>query len=178
MPGYVVRRGSSLDRATLVKFMQRTYDEIYPGQDFSHLAQTVEQYLSGETQLWWVEPTSQQAHTTSSAVLPVSYSKVSQPIAGLWVGNAIDQVQGDRHACIFLLYVMPQWRQRGIGTALMQRAEAWAHERGDRQIALQVFHDNARALELYTKLGYQPQSIWMTKALKTNDSSSSLNSSN
>ncbi|MGB3495094.1 MAG: GNAT family N-acetyltransferase [Elainellaceae cyanobacterium] len=166
IPGYHIRQGSHLDRATLVKFMQRTYGELYPGQDFSHLAQTVEQYLSGQTQLWWVE-----LESSSNSCQPTHVpffqqnSQVNCPIACLWLGNAMDQVQGDRHSYIFLLYVMPNWRQQGIGTALMQWAETWAKKRGDRQIALQVFQHNSSALNLYDKLGYQPQSVWMTKSL-------------
>ncbi len=60
-------------------------------------------------------------------------------VACVWVGNAVDQAQGDRHAHIFLLYVVPEHRRRGIGTALMRYVEAWARVRGDRQIGLQVF---------------------------------------
>lgn len=81
----------------------------------------------------------------------------------------MDQIQGDRHAHIFLLYVSPAHRHRGIGSALMQQAEAWATARGDRQIGLQVFHHNQPALQLYEKLGYQPQSYWMVKPLKQDE---------
>lgn len=147
--------------------MQRTYRELYPGQNFSHLAQTVEQYLSGQTHLWWVESKKPQANSQIESIsLPKPSSRVSSPIACLWVGNAIDQVHGDRHAYVFLLYVMPEWRHQGIGTALMRWAETWAKDRGDRQIALQVFHHNRHALSLYEKLGYLPQSIWMAKLLE------------
>ncbi|HEY9640852.1 MAG TPA: GNAT family N-acetyltransferase [Coleofasciculaceae cyanobacterium] len=146
IPGYSLRSGSGLDRALLVKFMQRTYQELYPGREFAHLARTVEQYLSAETSLWWVEA-------------------AATPIACLWLGNAVDQVTADRHAYIFLLYVSPHHRHQGIGSALMSQAELWAKQRGDRQIGLQVFTHNQPALNLYQKLGYQTQSIWMVKQL-------------
>jgi ribosomal protein S18 acetylase RimI-like enzyme len=87
------------------------------------------------------------------------------PIACLWVGNAIDQVQGHRHAHIFILYVVPEHRRRGIGKALMRYVENWAIQRGDRQIGLQVFQSNKPALNLYNQLGYQTQSLWMVKFL-------------
>jgi ribosomal protein S18 acetylase RimI-like enzyme len=147
--GYGLRSGSRLDRALLVKFMQRTYEELYPDRSFAHLAQTVEQHLTAGTLLWWVEA-------------------VGQPsaIACLWIGNATDQVVGDRHTYIFLLYVSPEHRHQGIGSALMHYAEAWAKKRGDRQIGLQVFHHNQPALSLYQKLGYQTHSLWMVKPLK------------
>ncbi len=146
VPGYSLRVGSGLDRALLLKFMQRTYQELYPTHSFTHLSQTIEQYLSSETPLLWVEQT-------------------QKPVACLWMGNATDQVCGDRHTYIFLLYVNPLHRRQGIGAALMKQAEEVAKQRGDRQIGLQVFQHNQPALNLYEKLGYAVQSLWMTKPL-------------
>lgn len=145
--GYIVRAGSSLDRALLVKFMQKTYQEIAPKQDFSHLALTVEQYLSRETPLWWVECD-------------------RNAIACLWAGNAIDQLTGDRIAHIFLLYVAPEHRRKGIAKALMTLGETWAKTKGLGAIGLQVFQTNTSAKNLYNQLGYQTQSLAMVKPLK------------
>jgi ribosomal protein S18 acetylase RimI-like enzyme len=146
----------------LLKFMQRTYQEVAPAQSFEHLAVTVEHYFSKDTPLWWVDLLeSIQASTTGPAFL----TPPSRPVACLWVGTAIDQSTGDRHAHIFLLYVDPAHRRRGIGTALMQQAETWAKDRGDQQIGLQVFQRNLAALALYTNLGFEPRSIWMVKPL-------------
>lgn len=153
LTGYDIRRGTLLDRALLVKFMQWTYQDLFPLQDFSHLAQTVEQYFSSSTPLWWVEQQQESPPVPSS------------PVACIWVGNSIDQVHGDRHAHIFLLYVVPEYRRQGIGKALMQYVENWAKSRGDRQIGLQVFRSNTTALNLYTQSGYQTQSLWMFKSL-------------
>lgn len=149
-----MRSGSGLDKALLIKFMKLTYQELFPeSQDFSHLTATVEQYFSKNTPLWWVEVLENHQGFTS-------------PVVGcLWMGNAIDQVQGDRFSHIFLLYVKPEHRRRGVGAALMQHAENWAKARGDRQIGLQVFETNQAALSLYHHLGYQSQSIWMVKPL-------------
>ncbi|MDF5710822.1 MAG: GNAT family N-acetyltransferase [Nostoc sp. S4] len=177
LPGYFIRRGSTLDRALLLKFMQRTYQDIFPNQDFSHLEQTVKQYFSTDTPLWWVDEDEEQGSilrlrsVTGGAGEVNSFSSASPfssphpPIACVWVGNAIDQVQGNRHAHIFILYVAPEHRRRGIGTALMQYVENWAIQRGDRQIGLQVFQSNKPALNLYDRLGYQTQSLWMVKFL-------------
>lgn len=156
IPGYWLRVGSGQERATLLKFLQLSYQELFPEQqDFAHLANTVKQYFSKETPLWWVE----------SAMPPTLAPMATQPVAGLWLGNAIDQVQGNRHAHVFLLYVMPEHRRRGIGSALMCHAENWARARGDRQIGLQVFQSNQSALNLYHHLGYKTQSLWMLKSL-------------
>ncbi|MBF2066577.1 MAG: GNAT family N-acetyltransferase [Calothrix sp. C42_A2020_038] len=162
MPSYKIRRGSTQDRALLVKFMQQTYQDIFPNQDFSHLSRTVEQFLSSDTPLWWVdfvETEQGDQHKTSP----------SSPVACLWMGNAIDQITGLRHAHLFLLYVVPEHRRRGIGKALMEYAQTWARARGDRQIGLQVFSNNTPALNLYKKLGFQAQSLWMVKSLENGE---------
>ena len=139
-----------------MKFLQQSYQELFPAQeDFSHLPETVKQYFSKETPLWWVE----------SVNTPVDAPTPNQPLACLWLGNAIDQVRGERHAHVFLLYVMPEHRRQGIGSALMRHAEDWARARGDCQIGLQVFQHNQPAVSLYHQLGYKTQSLWMVKPL-------------
>jgi ribosomal protein S18 acetylase RimI-like enzyme len=162
-PDYSLRLGSGLDRALLLKFMQRTYQEVEAADSYAHLAHTVEQYLSHETPLWWVLPVAE----ANLNALPATTSVRSQPpIACLWLGTAIDQVYGDQHTHVFLLYVLPKHRRKGIGKALMLHAEAWAMSRGDRQIGLQVFQKNQAALNLYKGLGFQTQSLWMVKPLR------------
>ncbi|MDM9382524.1 GNAT family N-acetyltransferase [Chlorogloeopsis sp. ULAP01] len=171
LPGYSIKRGSIIDRAMLIRFMHLTYQDMFPTQDFSHLAQTVKQYFSDNTPLWWVEEEGGQGEEDTETPRRGDAEKFSpfhsstSPVGCLWMGNAIDQVSGDRHAHIFLIYVVPEYRRRGIGTALMQYAEAWAKKRGDRQIGLQVFPSNQAALNLYNQLGYQTQSFWMLKPL-------------
>ncbi|MCC5646785.1 GNAT family N-acetyltransferase [Nostoc sp. CHAB 5824] len=177
LPGYIIRRGSTLDRALLLKFMQRTYQDLFPNEEFSHLDQTVKQYFSSDTPLWWVDFLGEGDRGANSTLSFSSHPR-TPPIACLWVGNAIDQVQGNRHAHIFILYVIPEHRRRGIGRALMRYVENWAIQRGDRQIGLQVFQSNKPALNLYNQLGYQTQSLWMVKFLsaenKLDDSSNIL----
>lgn len=144
------------DRASLVHFIILTYRELFPKQeDFAHLAQTVEHYFSPETSLYWVIPVNRHPLLNPE----------SEKIACLWIGNAIDQISGDRYTYIFLLYVHPEHRQRGIGSALMHYAHTLAQERGDRQIGIHVFNHNLPALNLYKRLGYETQSLLMVKKL-------------
>lgn len=151
VPGYSLRQGATLDRALLVKFMRRAHTEISPNQPLTHLAATVEQHLSRDTPLWWVD------------VDPLAPS--AAPVACLWLGNAVDQRSGERHAYVLLLFVEPQHRRRGLATALLQHGHRWAQQRGDRQVALQVLSSNEPALKLYQKLGYTPDSVLMTRPL-------------
>jgi ribosomal protein S18 acetylase RimI-like enzyme len=147
LPDYQLRLGYDYDRPVLLKFLISTYQELFPQQDdFSHLRETVERYFLKDTPLVWIE-------------------QGIDPVACLWMGNAIDQVTGDRYSHIFLLYVKPEHRKRGIGKALMEYAHHWAARRGDRQIGLQVFTNNESALNLYQRLGYVTQSYLMLKSI-------------
>ena len=149
-------KGSSKDKAQLIQFMNLMYQELFPNQkDFNHLNITVDQYFSTETPLWWIE-TEHNLSPTPNLILP---------IAGLWMGNAIDQINGSRYSHIFLLYVIPEYRRRGIAKILLQQAESWAKTRGDRQIGLQVFPQNQAAVNLYQNMGFQTQSLTMLKPL-------------
>lgn len=173
-PGYRLVEGSTLDRALLLKTMRRTYQELYPQHSFDHLSQTIEAYFSAQTPLWWVEALALPQGGSAEPGEGVSHGRVQQglmrrrrsaDVGCLWMGTATDQVSGLRHAHIFLLYVQPEHRRRGLGRCLMHQAEAWAQERGDRQISLQVFQHNSAALNLYQDLGYHPQSIALVKSL-------------
>ncbi len=148
MNDYCLVSGDRQDRPYLLDFLSRTYQEIFPEQqNFSHLSQTVDQYFSRRSPLWWAK---------------VNASDTA-PIAGLWLGNAVDQVTGQHYAHVFMLYVLPDYRRQGIATALLEEAQRWSQTRGDRQIGLQVFPQNTAALNLYQKLGFIPHSVMMLK---------------
>lgn len=149
---YKLITGAAFNRASLLKFLRITYQELHPlQQDYSHLESTIDRYFSPDTPLWFV---------TSS-----EDERESVKIACLWLGIAIDQVTGIRHPNTFLIYVDPAHRRQGIGRALMQYAEAWAKDRGYTQVGLQVFTDNQPAIDLYQKLGYRATSISMIREL-------------
>lgn len=151
--GYRLKMGAVKDSSLLNKLMGLTYQELFSHQDnFSHLTETIDQYLSAHTPLWFVQ---KEGKTSTS----------DSTVACLWMGNAIDQVNGERYAHIFLLFVLPEYRKQGIGTTLIRVAETWAKTRGDRQIGLQVFTNNQPALNLYHHLGFKTQSISMIKPL-------------
>ena len=145
--GFSLDRGRATDRALLLKFLHRSYREAYPETGFEHLQNTLRSYFTADTPLWWVR------------------NDAGSPIGCLWLGNSIDQISGDRHSHIFLIYVLPEYRRKGIGSALMQTAEDYARERGDRQITLQVFTSNETAQALYNKRSFQSYSLLMSKSL-------------
>ncbi|MEX0674375.1 MAG: GNAT family N-acetyltransferase [Gaiellaceae bacterium] len=51
--------------------------------------------------------------------------------------------------------VREEWRDRGVGTALMRHLEDVARDRGCSTVELLVAQDNGSALRLYGRLGYE-----------------------
>lgn len=148
--GFSLRLGTKGERYLLLRFMQRTYAELYPDNDYQHLQDVIDQYWSANTPYWWVTP----------------QTNLQQFVASLWLGTAVDQVSGDAYTHIFMLFVDPDYRRQGLGTALLQVAEHWAHQQGDRQIGLQVFSKAQPALSLYEKLGYRPRALLLIKEVE------------
>lgn len=60
-----------------------------------------------------------------------------------------------RHSAVLGLSVVPAWRNRRIGSALIQHALAWARGPGAlRRIELYVYTTNAPAIRLYQNHGF------------------------
>jgi ribosomal protein S18 acetylase RimI-like enzyme len=150
---YQLKLGSTKDSNLLAKFMELAYRELFPDrQNFFHLLSTVEKHLHSNTPLWLVEA-------------PEQIDQNREYIACLWMGKAQDQVTGEDIAYIFLLYVNPEYRRLGIGTALMEEGQNWALSNKYKQISLQTFINNQIALKLYQNLGFKPQSLLLSKNL-------------
>jgi L-phenylalanine/L-methionine N-acetyltransferase len=60
-----------------------------------------------------------------------------------------------RHVASLGMAVAPEWRGRGVGTALMAEAIRWAKEMGVEKLALSVYPHNEPALALYRKFGFE-----------------------
>jgi len=61
--------------------------------------------------------------------------------------------------------VLDSHRRRGVGQALMERAEQWAQERNIDSIYLTVWEFNQDAIEFYERLGYEMLHHRMRKEL-------------
>ncbi|WP_329351654.1 GNAT family N-acetyltransferase [Streptomyces sp. NBC_01261] len=84
---------------------------------------------------------------------PVGHAEV------IWDGCAAPEVRAALPGCPELngLAVWPpQLRSRGIGGALIRRAEELAREHGRTALGLGVVADNPRAADLCARLGYRP----------------------
>lgn len=84
-------------------------------------------------------------------------------LLALATGEIVGQVElrgsqrrATRHVAILAISVRQDWRQRGVGTALMRHALDWARHSGTlARIELFVFARNIAAIRLYEKFGFQ-----------------------
>lgn len=84
----------------------------------------------------------------------------------LWLTEQTDFFTGERKLFITTVAIGPQFRSRGYGRLLMQRAEDEARARGIARIGLGVDAENSGAIALYERLGYRTARRAMEKLLK------------
>ena len=68
---------------------------------------------------------------------------------------ARDPHPASRHVADLGLMVDASLRRRGVGTALLEQAAAWARTEGVRKLELHVFPHNEPALRLYESFGFE-----------------------
>jgi RimJ/RimL family protein N-acetyltransferase len=69
-------------------------------------------------------------------------------------------LRAQRHLSRLAISVHPDWRDRGVGTALMRQAIAWARASLIvTRLELEVFTRNTRAIHVYAKLGFQEEGV-------------------
>jgi len=62
---------------------------------------------------------------------------------------------GGRFGLLDELYVEDSWREQGFGRKAVLFAEDWCRGRGLKALRLEVGYDNARALGLYRRTGFE-----------------------
>lgn len=74
-----------------------------------------------------------------------------------WSGTADEPMCSQLVHCPNLedLFVAPQYRAKGVGSRILQEAEALAQQKGYSQIGLGVASGDAGARRLYERLGYE-----------------------
>ena len=81
---------------------------------------------------------------------------------GAVVGNVLllpEQSRVQDHVGTLSICVAAEWRDAGLGSALVARALAWATEHGLRKVQLSVFPDNARAIAVYERAGFVTEGL-------------------
>lgn len=90
----------------------------------------------------------------------------NQTFAGyLFVGESRNLMVGKSSGFIYDIYVNEEFRGKGIGKQLIERAENYCRQRGYTRLSLMVSAHNKPALKLYESTGFQKDQIYMDKEI-------------
>lgn len=161
--GVEVRRGNRDDAASVADLWKMnaeehaSYDEIYT--PVPNAREMMRQFLSevarGEQNCFLVATADDPSNDTSTVVGFVTCElRSSTPtfVARTW-------------ATIEDVFVHPDWRSRGLGTALVRHCSDWASEMGASGLSLQVAARNGRGREFYARLGFREVSVYQAREL-------------
>jgi RimJ/RimL family protein N-acetyltransferase len=145
MPNYTIREAVPADARQLLAHLKRITAE-----PDSNIALTADEAarMSVEDEIHWIR----NFQKTDNSVLLVA--EADGQIVGVLDCNG-GQRQLLRHVGVIGIVVHPDWRDKGVGTALMQQAIQWAKDSGIiARLELDVFAQNARAIHVYEKVGF------------------------
>lgn len=71
------------------------------------------------------------------------------------LGSVMTWGLGDKRSATENIFVLPDWRRKGIAKALITEALVFLKEKGKTEATLGVFGDNRNAIALYQSLGYR-----------------------
>lgn len=84
----------------------------------------------------------------------------------LHMTKTTDYFTGESQGYVSSIAVSKDGEGKGIARKLMEKAEEWSRMRGYKQLTLNVFAKNERAVHLYSKLDFEDEIVKMVKELK------------
>lgn len=63
-------------------------------------------------------------------------------------------LQHTQHAYLGFMYVLPEYRGRGINRQLIEALQTWAQAQGITELRLEVYVQNESAIKAYEKIGF------------------------
>ncbi len=114
-------------------------------------------YLAAEKARWTVSDLAEviQYMTSYPYIMVVEVDK--QIIGHAFVQRG--QLKKNCHAAGIGMLLVQGYRNKGIGTKMMEYIEAWSRNLGLKKLFLSVFHTNKRAIQLYKKSGFVVEGI-------------------
>ncbi len=86
-------------------------------------------------------------------------------VGHLIVGQIRGQITKLTFGYIYDIFVEEEFRGKGIGKLLLEKAEDYCRRKGHSRIALSVSATNDSAIKLYSRTGYKPERITMAKEI-------------
>ncbi|PII88173.1 hypothetical protein BMH32_15110 [Leucobacter sp. OLJS4] len=122
----------------------------------------IREYLGDVVARWWGRPA--EAHEVDRAVREEPADELREPtgilviarVDGAAAGMASLRFPSDGTAELTKVFARPSVRGRGVASALLDRLEAEARERGLREVRLETRSDLVEACRMYERRGYEP----------------------
>ena len=145
IPRFTIREARPEDASAIIAHVKAVADEPHNGIAISSAAEF--RYTEAEE----VEIIQKIAELDNALML---VAEAEGHIIGL--ANCRGGDRGYRHTLSLGITVNRDWRDQGVGTALLEAMIAWCrHNTVVHRLELWVFPDNPRALHVYEKLGFQ-----------------------
>jgi RimJ/RimL family protein N-acetyltransferase len=112
--------------------------------------------LTAEDERKWLKTNLESDHST---VLVAEAGDAGNKIVGV-VSCIGGEHLGNHHTTTLGISIHKDWRDQGVGRALMERAIAWAKNTGVvKRMQLGVTSTNAAAIHLYEKMGFEKEGL-------------------
>jgi GNAT superfamily N-acetyltransferase len=158
-----IREYCGSDRTALVRLMEELQDYLISIDDLERERRMPEY---GES---YTERTLQNV-AKNNGIIYVAEKRGR--IVGLVVGIMPEQTKEEllehipfKRGVVLELIVDEGYREKGVGTMLMEKMEDYFKKNGCSASGVDVFFPNKDAYRLYSRLGYRERDIWMTKKL-------------
>lgn len=96
----------------------------------------------------------------------VAENENGHPVGYVSTGEGANPAVGLKFGAILDLWVAPDWRNRGIGSKLLDYAHNYIRNRGYSHASILVSGSNERAIRMYEKRGFSADRIVMMRHLK------------
>ncbi len=88
------------------------------------------------------------------------------PIGFLCIIIKEDIFKGIKYCDVRYVHLIPEYRGRGIGTLMMEKANEYAKSKGAKELRLGTHADNRNSIVLYEKMGYKITRVIMVADVK------------
>jgi GNAT superfamily N-acetyltransferase len=148
-----IRRASLRDLGVILRFQQGVVDAERPYdstlKDGAIRYYDFEQLLNSE-QVYFV------IAEVDGAAIGCGFARID---------TAKPYVKHDRLGYLGLMFVEPEYRCRGVNSAVIVDLKRWCRSQGVRELRLEVYPGNASAVKAYEKAGFMPQMLEMRAPL-------------
>ncbi|MFJ4188469.1 GNAT family N-acetyltransferase [Kitasatospora sp. NPDC089509] len=157
-------RSVTLRRMTEAEYRSAT--EVREAETTAELARLMPEELARERSRAGTATFLPQGRATAGHHLVVAENAAGEVVGSAWIGPDPRSGAGTSGtAWLYHIRVLPGFRRRGYGAAVLAAAERLVAREGMTGLALNVFGGNEAAIALYRRCGYGVQAMSMSKAV-------------